>query len=165
MEDREGASFTRKNPKFDLFEDFYSDVFVPKSLKNLALFPPPTSFKHEFFRLTSGFTRLVMKTKYVCHGLFSLHVNFHDKVNRNFNYKKLLVGEKEKEPNIFVVLSPVILKNIFLLKIYDHYNFAWPRIDKHLCLLTPSPRSFYFSLKSFFFHHHQNHTIAIKREV
>ena len=60
-----------------------------------ALFPfPPTSLKHEFYGLTSGFTRLIMKTKYVCHGLISLHVNFH--VNRtlkcNFKYKSLQVG-------------------------------------------------------------------------
>ena len=44
-----------------------------------------------------------MKTKYVCHGLVSLHVNFHDnrkKVNSNFIYKKLQVGEKEKEPHL-----------------------------------------------------------------
>ena len=53
---------------------------------SLALFPfpppppppPPTSFKLELYGLTSGFTRLIMKTKSVCHGLISLHVNFHD---------------------------------------------------------------------------------------
>ena len=37
---------------------------------------PPTSLKHEIYGLTSGFTRLIMKTKYFCHGLISLHVNF-----------------------------------------------------------------------------------------
>ena len=41
-------------------------------------FFPPTSLKHEFYGLTSGFTRLIMKIKYVCHGLISLHVSFHD---------------------------------------------------------------------------------------
>ena len=41
-------------------------------------FPPPTSFKHEFYGLTSGFTRLIMKSKYACYGLISLHVDFHD---------------------------------------------------------------------------------------
>ena len=41
-------------------------------------FPPPTSLKHELYGLTSGFTRFIMMTKYVCHGLISLHVNFHD---------------------------------------------------------------------------------------
>ena len=40
--------------------------------------PPPTSLKHEFYGLTSGFTRLIMATKYVCHGLISLHANFYD---------------------------------------------------------------------------------------
>ena len=40
--------------------------------------PPPTSLKHELYGLTSGFTRLIMKTKYVWHGLISLHVNFHE---------------------------------------------------------------------------------------
>ena len=45
--------------------------------KTLFLFPP-TSFKHEFYGVTSGFTRLIMKTKYVCHGLISLHVIFYD---------------------------------------------------------------------------------------
>ena len=39
---------------------------------------PPTSRKHEFYGVTSGFTRLIMKTKNVCQGLISLHVNFHD---------------------------------------------------------------------------------------
>ena len=39
---------------------------------------PPTSLKHEFYGLTSGFTRLIMKTKYVSHNLVSLHVKFHD---------------------------------------------------------------------------------------
>ena len=43
-----------------------------------ALFPfPPTSLKHELYGLMSGFTRLVMKIKYVCNGLISLHVSFH----------------------------------------------------------------------------------------
>ena len=45
----------------------------------VALFPfPPTSLKHEFYGLTSGFTRLIMKIKYACYGLISLHANFHD---------------------------------------------------------------------------------------
>ena len=43
-----------------------------------------------------------MKTKYVCHGLFSLYVNFHN--NRTMwstvlHVKNLQVGGKEKEPN------------------------------------------------------------------
>ena len=47
--------------------------------KNSALFSfPPTSLKHEFYGLTSGFTRLIIETRYVYHGLISLHANFHD---------------------------------------------------------------------------------------
>ena len=68
-----------------------------------ALFPfPPTSLKHEFYALTSGFTRLIMKTKYVCHNLISLHVNFHDNRKKRtvtLNIKICRWGEKEKEPN------------------------------------------------------------------
>ena len=67
-----------------------------------ALFPfPPTSLKHDFYGLTSGFTRLIMKTKYVCHGLISLHGNFHDnrtKLTATSNIKICRWGVKEKEP-------------------------------------------------------------------
>ena len=51
-----------------------------------ALFPPPpppppppplTSHELQYISLTSGFTRLSMKTKYVCRGLINLYVNFH----------------------------------------------------------------------------------------
>ena len=68
----------------------------------LALFPfPPTSGELQFFSVTSGFTMLIMKTKYVCHGLISLYVNFHN--NRTMWSENLLVkicrwGEKGKEP-------------------------------------------------------------------
>ena len=42
-----------------------------------ALFPfPPTSHKRQFYGVTRGFTRLIMKTKNVCHGLISSHANF-----------------------------------------------------------------------------------------
>ena len=63
--------------------------------------PPPTSRKHEFYSLTSSFRRLILNTKYVCYGLISLHVNFHD--NRTkwtviSNWKICRWGEKEKEP-------------------------------------------------------------------
>ena len=41
--------------------------------------PPPTSHKHEFYGLTSGFTRLIMRTKYNCYEfVISLHVSFHE---------------------------------------------------------------------------------------
>ena len=38
----------------------------------------PTSLKQEFYGLTKGFTRLIMRTIYACYGFISLHVNFHD---------------------------------------------------------------------------------------
>ena len=43
--------------------------------------PLPTSHEHDelqYISVTSGFTRLSMKTKYVCRGLISLYVNFHN---------------------------------------------------------------------------------------
>ena len=39
---------------------------------------PPTSHENQFYSLRSGFTRLTMKTKYVCHGLIYLYDNFYD---------------------------------------------------------------------------------------
>ena len=82
------------------------------SLRNHFYFPPPpTSDELQFFSVTSGFTRLIMKTKYVCHDLISLYVNFHN--NRTMWSTNLLVkicrwgGGKEKEPKylyIFVCL-------------------------------------------------------------
>ena len=45
----------------------------------MALFPfPPTSRQLQLISVTSDFTRLSMKTKYVCRGLISLYVNFHN---------------------------------------------------------------------------------------
>ena len=44
-----------------------------------------------------------MKTKYVCHGLISLHVNFHDNRKKRTitsNMKICRWGKKEKEPKI-----------------------------------------------------------------
>ena len=32
---------------------------------------PPTSYEHQFYDVMSSFTRLIMKTKYVCHGPIS----------------------------------------------------------------------------------------------
>ena len=66
--------------------------------------PPPTSLKHEFYALTSGFTRLIMKTKYVCHGLISLHVNFHDNRKKRtvtLNIKSCRWGKRKKSRNLF----------------------------------------------------------------
>ena len=74
--------------------------------------PAPTSHKHEFFGLTSGFTRLILNTKYVCHGIISRHVNFHDtrtKWTVTSSIKICRWGEKEKEPINFVYLSSNLL--------------------------------------------------------
>ena len=68
--------------------------------------PPPASHaSHELQYITvmSCFTRLNMKTKYVCRGLFSLYKNFHN--NRTMWSAKLYVSicrwrEKEKEPGL-----------------------------------------------------------------
>ena len=40
--------------------------------------PPPHLTQTLIYGVTSGFTRLIMRTKYVCHSLISLHVNFND---------------------------------------------------------------------------------------
>ena len=64
--------------------------------------PPPNSLIH-VHGLTSGFTSLLMKTKYVCHGLISLHVNFHDNRTKwtvTSNIKNYRWGEKEKSPTM-----------------------------------------------------------------
>ena len=99
---------------------FKSVIFLNNSLIALFHFPPlfkfwlfflspPTSFKHELYGLTSSFTRLIMKTKYVCHGLISLHVNFHDNrtkwtVTSNIKFCRWGGGKRKKSPN-FLFLS------------------------------------------------------------
>ena len=40
--------------------------------------PPPTSCQFQLISVTSCFTRLSMKSKYVCRGLIGLYVNFHN---------------------------------------------------------------------------------------
>ena len=76
--------------------------------KRAALFPfPPTSRQFQLIKVTSGFTRLSMKTKYVCRGLISLYGNFHN--NRTMWSTNLQVGEKEKEPK-----EPLIFQQAFL---------------------------------------------------
>ena len=69
----------------------------------LALFPfHPTSHEHHFHDLRSGFTRLFMKTKHLCHGLISLSRQL-DNVNRIFNYKSLQLGGKGKRTSALTV--------------------------------------------------------------
>ena len=67
-----------------------------------ALFPFfPTSHELQFFGVTSGFTRMSMKTKYVRRVLISLYVNFHNNPtmwSTNLRVKVCRWGEKEKEP-------------------------------------------------------------------
>ena len=61
----------------------------------------PTWRQFQFISVTSGFTRLSMKTKYVCRGLISLNVNFHNNRtmwSKNLHVKICRWGEKEKEP-------------------------------------------------------------------
>ena len=66
--------------------------------------PPPTSHDHQVYGVTSGFTRLIMKTKCVWHILISPHVNFHN--DRTMRTVTLLVkiagggGEKKSQINM-----------------------------------------------------------------
>ena len=65
-----------------------------------ALFPPPTSHELPFFSVTSAFTRLSMKTKYVYRGLISMYVNMsvHNNPTKwSFTCKNLQVGGGERE--------------------------------------------------------------------
>ena len=67
--------------------------FLPPALFPL---PPPPPHEHQFYGLTSSFTRLIMKTKYVCHGLVYLHVNFHD--NRTMQTVILIIKNSGSFP-------------------------------------------------------------------
>ena len=48
------------------------------TVEELRLSPPPSpaSYEHQFYDVMSGFTRLIIKTKYVCHGLISPYAKF-----------------------------------------------------------------------------------------
>ena len=65
-----------------LAKPHYSNIFQVYGIKSSFIlmirpfFLPPTSHIHQFYVVTRSFTRLSMKTKYVCHGLNSLPVNF-----------------------------------------------------------------------------------------
>ena len=112
-----------------------------KLLKFKDLFPfPPTSHELQYISVTSGFTTLSMKTKYVCRCLISLYVNFHN--NRTMWSTNLHVkigrwgGErkkshfsvlfsfifqfylKKKQVSVFGSFSPHL--QIFTCKFVDH---------------------------------------------
>ena len=75
---------------------------------------PPTSLKHEFYGLPSGFTRLIKKINYVCHGQISVHVNLHDNQTKwtlISNIKISRCGKQEKEPKkpVFVTTQELFL--------------------------------------------------------
>ena len=56
-----------------------------------------------------------MLTKYVCDGLISLHINFHDNRTKwtvTSNKKICRWGEKEKEPNILLEKILRYMKNV-----------------------------------------------------
>ena len=77
---------------------FLNSIFA---LRLFFLFPPPHT--SSFFSVTSGFTRLSMKTKYICRGLIGLYVNFHNtpikwSTNLHVKIRRWGGGKKEKEP-------------------------------------------------------------------
>ena len=84
------------------------------TLPGSALFPPPppphpTSLIHELYGLTSGFTRLIMKTKYACYGLVGMHANFDDnrtKSTETSNMKICRWGKRKKSPRLFSSFPP-----------------------------------------------------------
>ena len=51
--------------------------FLNQSILRLALFFPPTSHDNQFYGVTSGFTRLIMKSDYAWPRLICPHANFH----------------------------------------------------------------------------------------
>ena len=72
--------------------------------------PPPPRPSHElqYISVTSGFTRLSIKTKYVCRGLISSYVNFH--YNRTswstkFYLKICRWGKRKKSPILLSLLT------------------------------------------------------------
>ena len=87
----------------------------PPKLVFHALFPSPSSYKHQFHDVTSGFTRLSIKTKYVCHGLISPYAKFYN--NPTIRTENLLSRwGKEKELFSFDKKSffkPKLLKFIY----------------------------------------------------
>ena len=69
---------------------------------------PPTSHDLQYISVTSGFTMLSMKTKYVCRGLISLYVNFHSNrtiKSTNLHVKICRWGEMEKKPGFQMICN------------------------------------------------------------
>ena len=62
-------------------------AFVSRALGSFLY--PPTSPELQYISVTSGFKRMSMETKYVCRGLISLYVSFHN--NRTMCSTKLHV--------------------------------------------------------------------------
>ena len=92
----------------------------------LFFLPPPTSDELQFFSVTSSFTRLIIKTKCVCHGLISLYVNFHN--NRTMWSTNLLVktcrwGGKGKRAQLATPL--VKLQNKAVQKLFSGQLVCW----------------------------------------
>ena len=64
----------------------------------------PTSHNYQFYDVNSGFTRLIMETKYVLHSLLSPHFSFHN--DRTMPTVAFLV--KKKKLGSFTVSHPLV---------------------------------------------------------
>ena len=87
--------------------------------------PPHTSF---FFSLTSGFTRLSIKTKYICRGLISLYVNFHNnpiKWSTNLHVKLCRWRREGKRAQSLSSLHEKNIGNQFRLWTDPVYELNW----------------------------------------
>ena len=64
------------NTECDCYENLHTNEPMTNIFGLHVKYEPCKSTSHErqFYDLTSGFTRLIMKTKYVCHVLISLNV-------------------------------------------------------------------------------------------
>ena len=99
--------------KFCIKKIFFFEKCLFEYKIRLFFFFPPISHERHFNGLTSGFTRLNMKTKYVFHSLIYLHVNFHD----NWTMRTVILiikncrwGEKVKEPKIWFAVEIKTIK-------------------------------------------------------
>ena len=97
----------------------YQDVCSPRNTwrktKSGSFSSPPPSHELQYISVTSGFTRLSMKTKYVCRDLISLYVHFHS--NRTMWSTNLHVkicrwgGKRKKRPKS--LKTSVVPKRLF----------------------------------------------------